>query len=168
VRKEAPRVQWRVMFCTTSTLVPHLRRTSVTARVRSPTNDRRWRRHERCRHSLSNDLLLLGSGDTAYPLADPARAVISATNGDDDTETDERPGSPPSVCAHAPARRGSKLPAPPTTGKPNVWLSRLLSAPSLPSTSEVSPRCMAPVAGGELGICPRTSSMLDRDAPPIP
>jgi hypothetical protein len=65
-----------------------------------------------------------------------------------------------------PARCGSKLLAPPTTGKPNVWLSGLFSTPSLPSTSDVSPRRTAPVAGGELGcgICPRTSSTLDRDA----
>jgi hypothetical protein len=51
--------------------------------------------------------------------------------------------------AHTPARRGSKLPVPPTMGKPNVWLSGLLSAPSLPSTSDMSPRHTVPVAGGE-------------------
>jgi hypothetical protein len=121
-------------------------------------------------------LLFLGSGDTACPLADLACAVIAAATAavaaaaedDDDTETDDHPGSPSSVCARTAACRGSKLPAPPTTGKPNVWLSGLLSAPSLPLTSDVSPRCTAPVAGGEPGICPRTSSMLDRDAPPIP
>ena len=60
-------------------------------------------------------------------------------------------------------RCGSKLPAPPTMGKPNLWPSGLLSAPSLLSTSDVSPRHTVPVAGGELGICPSTSSMLDRD-----
>jgi hypothetical protein len=58
---------------------------------------------------------------------------------------------------HAPCR-GSKLPMPPMTGKSNVCLSGLLSAPSLPSTSDVLPtgRSRAPVAGGELccGTCP--------------
>ena len=122
-------------------------------------------------------LLLLGSGDTACPLADFARAdiaaataAVTAAEDDDDAETDGRPGSLSSVCARTPARRGSKLPAPPTAGKPNVWLSGLLSAPSLPSTSHVSPRRTAPVVGGELGCGtrPRTSSILDREAPPMP
>ena len=36
------------MFRTANTLVPHIRCTPVPARVRSPTNDRRLRRHERC------------------------------------------------------------------------------------------------------------------------
>jgi hypothetical protein len=109
----------------------------------------------------------------ACPLADLARADIAdiaaattaaAAEDDDDTETDDRPGSlSKRTCTHP----GSKLSAPPTTGKPNVWLSGLLNAPSLPSTSDVSPRRTAPVVGGELGICPRTSSMLDREAPPM-
>ncbi|KAF8500345.1 hypothetical protein F5888DRAFT_1378570 [Russula emetica] len=73
----------------------------------------------------------------------------------------------PSLLRH---RRGSKLPASPTTGKPNVWLSGLLSAPTLPFTSDASPKRTMLVAGGEIGcdICPRTSSMLDRNAPPMP
>ena len=122
--------------------------------------------------------LLLGSGDAACPLADLARVVIAAATAavaaaaedDEETEADDRPGSLSSVRARTPARRGSKLPAPPTTGKPNVWLSGLLSAPSLPSTSDVSPRRTAPVAGGDPGreTRPSTSSMLDRDAPPMP
>jgi hypothetical protein len=68
---------------------------------------------------------------------------------------------------HTPACCGSKLLAPLTTGKPNVWLSGLFSTPSLPLTSDVSPRCTVPVAGGELGcgICPRTSLVLDCDVP---
>jgi hypothetical protein len=75
----------------------------------------------------------------------------------------------PQAYAHAPKHAAAaKLPAPPTTGKPNVWLSGLLGAPSLPSTSDVSPRRTAPVVGGKLGICPRTSSMLDCDAPLMP
>jgi hypothetical protein len=77
--------------------------------------------------------------------------AAAAEDDDDDTETEDRPGSPSSVCARTRARRGSKPPAPPTTGKPNVWLYGLLSAPPLPSTSDVSPRLTAPVAGGELG-----------------
>jgi hypothetical protein len=113
-------------------------------------------------------LLLLGSGDATCPLADLARAdiaaataaVAAAAEDDDDTETDDLPGSFSSVRA--------RTPAPPTTGKPNVWLSGLLSAPSLPSTSDVSPRRTAPVVAGELGICPRTSSTLDRNTPPMP
>jgi hypothetical protein len=39
----------RIMFRITSTLIPHIRRTPVTARVRSLTNNRRRRRHERSR-----------------------------------------------------------------------------------------------------------------------
>jgi hypothetical protein len=70
------------------------------------------------------------------PIADLTRAdiaaatvaVAAAAEDNDDTETSDRPGSPSSVCARTPARRGSKLPAPPTTGKPNVWLSGLLSS----------------------------------------
>jgi hypothetical protein len=38
-----------VKFRTTSTLFSHLRRTSITARVRNPTNHRRWHCHERGR-----------------------------------------------------------------------------------------------------------------------
>ena len=103
-------------------------------------------------------------------IAAATAAVAAAAEEEDDTDNDDRPASLSSVCARTPARRGSKLPAPPTTGKPNVWLSGLLKAPSLPSTSDVSPRRTAPVAGGEPGrdIRPRTSSMLDRDAPPMP
>lgn len=101
-----------------------------------------------------------------------AAAAATADDDDDDTDTDRLP-SLSSVRARAPVRRGSKLPAPPTTGKPNVWLSGLLSAPSLPSTSDVSLRRTAPAARGEPGCCaaftrPRTSSMLDRDALPMP
>ena len=47
MRHEPPRVWRRVVFRTT--LVPHLRHMSVTIRIRCPTNDRRWCRHERCR-----------------------------------------------------------------------------------------------------------------------
>ena len=119
--------------------------------------------------------LLLGSGDTVRPLADlssaiivAATATVAAAADDDDNETDNRPRSPSSVCACTPVRRDSKLLAPPMTGKPNIWLSGLLSAPSLPSTSDMSPRHKAPVTGGELGIYLRTSSMLDRDALPMP
>ena len=111
---------------------------------------------------------------TPLALADLARTNIAAASAtvttaedDDDTETDDRPGSLSSVSARTPAHRGSKLPAPPTTGKPNIWLSGLLSAPPLPSISDVSPRSTAPVAGGELGMCPRASSMLDWDALPM-
>ena len=121
----------------------------------------------------ARELLFLGSDDTACPLADLERADVAAataavTAAADDDDDDDRPGSLSSVRARTPARRGSKLPAPPTAGKPNVWLSGLLSAPSLPSTSDVSPRRTAPVAGGELGCGtrPRTSSILDREAPP--
>ena len=98
-----------------------------------------------------------------------AMAAVAAAS-DDDADADDRPGSLSSVRARAPARRGSKLPAPPTTGKPNVWLSGLLSAPSLPSTSDVLPRRTAPAARGDPGCVtrPKTSSMLDRDALPMP
>ena len=44
-------------------------------------------------------------------------------------ETGERRVVPSSVRARIPARRGNALPAPPTTGIPNVWFSGLLSAP---------------------------------------
>lgn len=44
-------------------------------------------------------------------------------------ETGERRVVLSSVRARIPARRGNALPAPPTTGIPNVWFSGLLSAP---------------------------------------
>ena len=120
----------------------------------------------------------LDSCTAPCPPTDRARADITAVMAavaataeeEDDTDNDDRPASLSSVCARTPDLRGSKLPAPPTTGKPNIWLSGLLSAPSLPSMSDVSPRRTAPVAGGEpdCGIHPGTSSMLERDAPPMP
>jgi hypothetical protein len=117
----------------------------------------------------TRELLLFGSGGPTCPLADLARAditVATEAEDEDDTESDGHPRSPSSVCARTSVRQGSKLPAPPTRGKLNVWLSELLSAPSLSSTSDMSPRRTA----GELGcgIRPRTSSILDRNAPPMP
>jgi hypothetical protein len=65
-----------------------------------------------------------------------------------------------SVRARTPARRGNELPAPPTTGIPNVWFSGLLSAP--PSLTLSSPIRI----GWEVeGVRPRTGSTLERDAP---
>ena len=124
--------------------------------------------------SSDNEAELRPAARAPRLLADIARDIAAATAAvaaasDDDTEIDDRPGSLlSSVCARAPARRGSKLPAPPTPGKPNVWLSGLLSAPSL--TSDVSPRRTAPAARGDPGCVtrPRTSSMLDLDALPMP
>jgi len=76
----------------------------------------------------------------------------------------------PQAYVHAPAHRGSKLPAPPTMGNPNARLSGLLSAPSFPFASDVSPRHTASVGGKEpgCGIRPGTSSLLERNAPPVP
>jgi len=114
-------------------------------------------------------LLPLDSCTAPCPLADRARADIAAATAavaavaaeEDDTDNDDCPASLSSVCARTPARRGNKLPAPPTTGKPNVWLSGLLSTPSLPFTSDVSPRRTAPVAGGELGCGITPKNELD-------
>jgi hypothetical protein len=78
------------------------------------------------------------------------------------TETDGRSKSLLSVRARtpgSPAPRGSKVQAPPTTGKPSVWLSGLFGAP--PFTSDVSPRRTAPVSGGELGCGIRPWDELD-------
>jgi hypothetical protein len=84
-------------------------------------------------------LLLHISDDTTCPPAELASTDIAAitaalaatVEGNDGTKTNDHLGSPSSVCACTPACHGSKLPAPPTTGKPNVWLSRLLSTSSL-------------------------------------
>jgi hypothetical protein len=78
--------------------------------------------------------------------------VATATDDDDEIETEDRPGSPSSVRVRTPARCGSKLLASPTTGKPNVWLSGLLTAPSHPFTSDVSPRRMALAVGENLAV----------------
>jgi hypothetical protein len=56
----------------------------------------------------------------ACPLADLARVDIAGATAavaadDSETEVDDHPGSPSSVCACNPACRGSKLPVPPTT-----------------------------------------------------
>jgi hypothetical protein len=57
---------------------------------------------------------------------------------------------------------------PPTKGgNPKVWLSGLVSAPSLPSASDESPRRTASEAGPGCPTRPRTSSMLERGAPPM-
>ncbi len=65
---------------------------------------------------------------------------------------------------------GSKLLAPPTMGKLNIWLSGLLSAPLLSSTLDMLPKHTVLVARGDPGyeIHPRTSSMLDHNALPMP
>ena len=57
---------------------------------------------------------------------------------------------------------------PPTKGgNPKVWLSRLVSAPSLPSASDKLLRRTASEAGPGCPTRPRTSSMLERGAPPM-
>ena len=77
------------------------------------------------------------------------------------------PDSPQAYVHIPPARSCSKLPATPTTGKQNVWLSGLLSTPSFPFTSDVSSRHTGSVVGEELGcnIRPRTSSILEHVSP---
>ncbi len=89
-------------------------------------------------NSRTHSLLPLDSRTTTCPLADRgcadiAAATATAAEEEDDADNDDHPASLSSVRICPPARRGNKLPAPPTTGKPNVWLSGLLSAPSLPS-----------------------------------
>ncbi len=86
---------------------------------------------------------------------------------DNETEADELLSS---IRACIPACCSSKLPALPTMGKPNVWLSGLLSTPSLLSTSDMSPRCTVPVVGGDPSHDThlRMSLMLDCDVPPMP
>ena len=56
-------------------------------------------------------------------IAAATSAVTAAAEEDNDTETDDRTGSPLSVRARTPAQLGGKLPALPSTGKSNVWLS---------------------------------------------
>ena len=55
-------------------------------------------------------------------------------------------------------------------GKLNIWLSGLLSAPLLSSTLDMLPKHTVLVARGDPGyeIHPRTSSMLDHNALPMP
>ncbi len=75
-----------------------------------------------------------------------------------------------SICACTLVYYGSKLPALPTMGKPNIWLSGLLSAPLLPFTLDMLPRHIVPVARGDPSYKthPRMSSMLDYNVLPMP
>ena len=95
------------------------------------------------------------------PAHDQLLAAVQYPPTPSDPVSNTRPRSAGFVAIPAPTQpRGDSvndMSAKNASGKPNVWFSGLLSA-SLPSTSDVSPRSMAPVAGGELGICPRTSS----------
>jgi hypothetical protein len=57
----------------------------------------------------------------------------------------------------------------PTTGKPNVWLSGLLGAPSLHPRQTYRPGARRQWQGENLAYAQeRDQCMLDRDAPPIP
>jgi hypothetical protein len=134
---------------------------------------------------MSGDLVLIRLADPTVQLSQPkvvrsstccpthihpqsaarARADIAAATADDDA--DDHPASLSSMHTRTPVHRGSKLPVPPTTGKPNVWFSGLLSAPSLLSTPDESLRRTAPVAGLGCPTRPSTSSMLERDVPPM-
>jgi len=90
-----------------------------------------------------------------------ACADIAAAAVDDDA--DDRPRRS-RACMHAPLCVEATSCPPPTTGKPNVWFSVAQRA-SLPSTSDDSPKRTAPATGLGCPTCPRTSSMLERDAP---
>src|SRR5258708_17455719 len=115
--------------------------------------------------------LLLGSSNTTCPLANlactiiTAAAVASTTEDNNKTETNDCPRLLSSICACTPVHYGSKLLAPPTMGKLNIWLSGLLSAPLLSSTLDMLPKHTVLVARGDPGyeIHPRMSSMRSEE-----
>src|SRR5260370_20354689 len=120
--------------------------------------------------------MVLGYSNTTCPLAKlthiitTAAGVASTIEDNNRTEADDYPRLLSSICACTLVYYGSKLPALPTMGKPNIWLSGLLSAPLLPFTLDMLPRHIVPVARGDPSYktYPRMSSMLDHNALPMP
>ena len=120
-----------------------------------------------CAHT-TRELLLLCSPATACPLADFARADIAAATAPPRRTTTTTTLKPTTI----PDRLQAHMHAPQRTVAAScqhhqrrairtVCFLGLFGAPSLPSTSDISPRRAAPVTGGELGYGkrPRTNSI---------